>query len=130
MGGTPQGAGEWKKVPNAVANVTTARPQDVQAEMERLLAAYKPERSGKTIRDIAGYHVFFERIHSFVDGNGSVGRAIMFHECARFGLPPFIVLEEIRERYYAGPSGFDEDPARLIGYFEEMAVRFAERCGV
>ena len=113
--------GGWKTIPNAVAGVQTTPPAEVEGEIDRLLAAYHGKREALTYRDIAGFHVFFETIHPFQDGNGRVGRMLMFRECLVHGLEPFIVLDEEKERYYRGLAHFDKQPEYFIEFCEEMA---------
>lgn len=119
------GAGGYKTVPNAVDGIITSAPGAVPEELERLFAAYRRNPS-PTIRDIAGLHVFFERIHPFQDGNGRVGRAIAFRECLAHGIAPFIILDETKDRYYDGLRRFSEEPEVLVEYFEDMQERYLE----
>ncbi len=112
--------GEWKTIPNAVGNVQTTAPENVDAEIGRLLDAYNAMESAKSYRTIAAFHVAFERIHPFQDGNGRVGRMVAFRECLANGLVPFIVLDEEKARYYDGLERFDEQPTKLVGFFRDM----------
>lgn len=82
-----EGAGEWKTIPNGVGGIATIAPADVDGAIGRLLEAYG-KRARTTYRDIVGFHVFYERIHPFLDGNGRTGRMIMFRECLRGGSSP------------------------------------------
>lgn len=111
--------GDWKKQPNEVGGTRTTDPKYVDDEIGRLLASYEA-KSTKNYRDIAGMHVFFERIHPFQDGNGRVGRIVMFKECLRHGLEPFIVFDEFKDGYYQGIRVFPEDERALVGFIEEM----------
>lgn len=112
--------GGWKTLPNAVGGHIGTPPADVEYEMTRLLDAYSGMTSEMQYRHIAFFHVAFERIHPFQDGNGRVGRMIAFRECLKNDLVPFIVLDEHKARYYEGLSKFDERPQLLNGFFSEM----------
>lgn len=93
--------GEYKKMPNEVGGMATALPEDVAAEMQALLTAYSAKKA-KTLEDILDFHVRFERIHPFQDGNGRVGRLIMFKECLKYGIVPFIIEDNLKMFYYRG----------------------------
>ena len=92
----------------------------------RLLEAYgKCTRT--TYRDIVGFHVFYERIHPFLDGNGRTGRMIMFRECLRGGLVPFIVLDAEKAEYYCAIRTFEDDGGeRFVCFAEHMAKLYLE----
>lgn len=93
--------GAYKKMPNEVGGMATALPEDVAAEMQALLAAYSAKKV-KTLEDILDFHVRFERIHPFQDGNGRVGRLIMFKECLKYNIVPFIIEDNLKMFYYRG----------------------------
>lgn len=93
--------GEYKKMPNEVGGMETTMPEDVAAEMQALLAAYSAKKA-KTLEDILDFHVRFERIHPFQDGNGRVGRLIMFKECLKYSIVPFIIEDNLKMFYYRG----------------------------
>lgn len=93
--------GEYKKLPNEVGGSDTTLPEDVQQEMQKLLEEYKAlEKVG--LDEILGFHVKFEKIHPFQDGNGRVGRLIMFKECLKHGVVPFIIEDNLKMFYYRG----------------------------
>lgn len=115
----------WKTLPNGVAGIQTTPPHAVDYEITRLLKAYH-SKDNKTYRDIVGFHVFFERIHPFQDGNGRVGRMVMFRECLANKLVPFVVLDETKTRYYQGLQEFDAQPHFLLGYVEELVGTYLE----
>ena len=93
--------GEYKKFPNEVGGNETCPPNEVAAKMKELLTDYyKIEK--KTFEDIIDFHYQFEIIHPFQDGNGRVGRLIMFKECLANNMVPFIIDEDIKLFYYRG----------------------------
>jgi len=92
--------GEYKSRPNAVGDTKTTPPAKVEAEMEKLLACYNA--SPATFEDIIEFHHDFERIHPFQDGNGRVGRIIMFKECLKNNITPFIIDHNHKQFYYRG----------------------------
>lgn len=93
--------GDYKQLPNEVGGEMTCPPQDVHARMKSLLSAYNAIQN-KTLRDILDFHHKFESIHPFQDGNGRVGRLIMFKECLAYGIVPFIITDELKLFYYRG----------------------------
>lgn len=93
--------GEYKSKKNFVGNITTTLPKDVEREMNALLEWYD-SINDKTIEDIIEFHVRFEKIHPFQDGNGHVGRMIMFRECLYNNIMPFYIEDRNREFYIRG----------------------------
>ena len=93
--------GAYKRVPNEVGGRETTPPERVAEEMKALLQAYNASKS-KTLDDLLDFHVRFERIHPFQDGNGRVGRLLMFKECLANGIVPFIITDELKMYYYRG----------------------------
>ena len=93
--------GDYKRLPNEVGGESTTLPEHVPAEMQALLANYNVKKK-KTLMDIIEFHVRFETIHPFQDGNGRIGRLVMFKECLRNGIVPFIIEDEIKMFYYRG----------------------------
>lgn len=93
--------GDYKKLPNEVGGHATCAPEDVHARMKELLASYNAIKE-KSLEDIIDFHQKFESIHPFQDGNGRVGRLVMFKECLANGIVPFIITEELKLFYYRG----------------------------
>lgn len=105
--------GDYKKLPNEVGGMPTALPEDVADRMKELLAEY----NGKvkvSFEDILDFHVKFERIHPFQDGNGRVGRLIMFKECLKYTIVPFIIEDNLKMFYYRGLKEWDEENGYLM----------------
>ena len=92
---------DYKKLPNEVGGNDTMEPENVHNEVKALLKEYNGRKS-PTLEDIIDFHQRFEAIHPFQDGNGRVGRLIMFRECLRFGHVPFIITDELKMYYYNG----------------------------
>ena len=105
--------GEYKKLPNEVGGIDTTEPQAVANEMKNLLHSYNSKQE-KSFEDIIAFHVGFERIHPFQDGNGRVGRLIMFGECLKHNIVPFIIDEEHKLFYYRGLKEWDSECGYLI----------------
>lgn len=114
--------GAYKKMPNEVGGMATALPEDVAAEMQALLAAYSAKKV-KTLEDILDFHVRFERIHPFQDGNGRVGRLIMFKECLKYGIVPFIIEDNLKMFYYRGLKEW----SREKGYLTDTCLTAQDR---
>lgn len=93
--------GEYKKLPNEVGGNETCHPKEVATKIKELLFDYHSKET-KTVEDIIDFHYQFEAIHPFQDGNGRVGRLIMFKECLANNIVPFIIDEELKLFYYRG----------------------------
>ena len=104
--------GDYKKLPNEVGGLATALPEEVAGKMEELLTEYnaKPD---KTLGDILEFHVQFEQIHPFQDGNGRVGRLIMFKECLKYHIVPFIIEDNLKMFYYRGLKEWNNEKGYL-----------------
>lgn len=105
--------GEYKKLPNEVGGRDTTLPENVAAEMETLLEAYNALPS-KSFEDIVAFHVAFERIHPFQDGNGRIGRLILFKECLKYNIVPFILEDDLKLFYYRGLKEWDQEKGYLL----------------
>lgn len=104
--------GAYKKLPNEVGGVETALPEEVADKMKHLLTEYNA-KNDKTFEDILEFHVQFERIHPFQDGNGRVGRLIMFKECLKYHIVPFIIEDDLKMFYYRGLKEWDNKKGYL-----------------
>lgn len=93
--------GEYKMLPNEVGGIDTVEPENVHKELSALLKEYNKKKA-PTIEDIIDFHQRFEAIHPFQDGNGRVGRLIMFRECLRNNIVPFIITDDLKMYYYRG----------------------------
>ena len=114
--------GAYKKMPNEVGGMATSLPENVAAEMQALLASYSAKKA-KTLEDILDFHVRFERIHPFQDGNGRVGRLIMFKECLKYGIVPFIIEDNLKMFYYRGLKEWDREK----GYLTDTCLTAQDR---
>ena len=92
--------GDYKKLENVVGDMDTCPAKKVHSEIVKLLKRYAA--SSKSFEDIVDFHVRFERIHPFQDGNGRVGRLILLKECLKNGYTPFVISENIKQFYYLG----------------------------
>lgn len=104
--------GEYKKIPNEMGGMDTALPEEVADKMKTLLKEYNVIKE-KTLEDILDFHVKFERIHPFQDGNGRVGRLIMFKECLKRNIVPFIIEDNLKLFYYRGLKEWDNEKGYL-----------------
>lgn len=93
--------GDYKRLPNEVGGNETTAPEDVHREMKALLKEYNSKKQ-KSFEDIVDLHQRFELIHPFQDGNGRVGRLVVFKECLANGYVPFIITDELKMFYYRG----------------------------
>ena len=104
--------GNYKKLPNEVGGMETALPEEVANKMKKLLSEYN-NKEEKNFEDILDFHVKFERIHPFQDGNGRVGRLIMFKECLKYNIVPFIIEDNLKMFYYRGLKEWDNEKGYL-----------------
>ena len=104
--------GDYKKLPNEVGGMATTAPDEVSNELKKLLKEYKTKKN-KSLEDILDFHVKFERIHPFQDGNGRVGRLIMFKECLKYNIVPFIIEDNLKMFYYRGLKEWNEEQGFL-----------------
>ena len=93
--------GEYKKIANEAGSMKTTEPKYVKRDMEKLIQWYNSLKQ-VTIKEIIEFHARFEKIHPFQDGNGRVGRIIIFKECLKNNIVPFIILDEDKLFYYRG----------------------------
>ena len=105
--------GNYKRLPNEVGGIETTPPEEVDREMKALLADYNA-KAEKNLDDILEFHYRFERIHPFQDGNGRVGRLILFKECLRHGIVPFIIDDDMKMFYYRGLSEWTRERGYLV----------------
>ena len=118
--------GGFKVVPNIIGMVNvikTSEPKDVERDIDELLADYL-KLDKVTPLDIIDFHVRFERIHPFGDGNGRVGRMIMFKECLKNNIMPFIILDKDRPYYMRGLKEYDNDKQYLIDTYLFTLTRY------
>lgn len=124
--------GEFKKVPNiiGITNVIeTSKPEDVIKNLNDLLKDYSSLKE-VTLKNIIDFHVRFERIHPLSDGNGRVGRIIMFKECLKNNIVPFIVLDEEKAYYMRGLKEYNRDRKYLIDtilHFQDIYNNLSEK---
>lgn len=109
--------GDYKRLANEVGGNDTCSPKDVHREIKNLLSDYNSAKK-KTLQEILDFHVRFERIHPFQDGNGRVGRLVMFKECLANGIVPFIIADELKMFYYRGLNEW----GHINGYLTETCL--------
>ena len=114
--------GNYKKLPNEVGGMETALPEEVANKMKKLLSEYN-NKEEKNFEDILDFHVKFERIHPFQDGNGRVGRLIMFKECLKYNIVPFIIEDNLKMFYYQGLKEWDNEK----GYLTDTCMTAQDR---
>ena len=122
--------GDFKKKQNFVGDIKTTPPQSVNAQMQKLLYSYN-EIQNKAINELINFHFYFEKIHPFEDGNGRVGRLLMFKECLKENIIPFIIDEEHKLFYYRGLKEYENNQGYLIqtclscqDYYKELLDYF------
>lgn len=104
--------GEYKKLPNEVGGKETAKPEDTANKIKTILKDYN-QKDEHTLEEIIDFHYRFETIHPFQDGNGRVGRLIMFKECLKNNIVPFIIDEDLKMFYYRGLSEWNDEKGYL-----------------
>lgn len=104
--------GNYKKLPNTVGDTYTAQPEEVAEKMKELLSEYNAKKE-KSFDDLLDFHYRFERIHPFQDGNGRIGRLVLFKECLRYNIVPFIIDEELKLFYYRGLKEWENERGYL-----------------
>ena len=114
--------GDYKKMPNEVGGMDTALPEEVADRMKVLLTEYNA-KGKKTLEDVLEFHVKFEKIHPFQDGNGRVGRLIMFKECLKYNIVPFIIEDNLKMFYYRGLKEWNDEK----GYLTDTCLTAQDR---
>lgn len=105
--------GDYKKLPNEVGGMETTLPEQVAERMKTLLATYN-RRTSKTFDELIEFHYNFESVHPFQDGNGRVGRLILFKECLHNNIVPFIIDDDLKMFYYRGLHEWKSEKGYLI----------------
>ena len=114
--------GDYKKLPNEVGGMNTTPPEEVSGKMKELLNEYNVKEE-KSLEDILDFHVKFEKIHPFQDGNGRVGRLIMFKECLKYNIVPFIIEDDLKMFYYRGLAEWKTEK----GYLRDTCLTAQDR---
>ena len=114
--------GDYKRLPNEVGGKETTPPDRVAAEIRELLADYNAAKE-KSFDELLDFHYRFESIHPFQDGNGRVGRLILFKECLRNGIVPFIITDDLKMFYYRGLSEWKTER----GYLRDTCLTAQDR---
>ena len=109
--------GDYKRLPNEVGGMETTLPENVSAEVKSLLNVYNAIKN-KSFDDLLDFHHRFEQIHPFQDGNGRVGRLILFKECLANGIVPFIITDELKMFYYRGLQNW----LNIQGYLRDTCL--------
>ncbi|SHM91340.1 Fic family protein [Ruminococcus flavefaciens] len=128
--------GKYKKFANEVGGEMTAAPDEVPAQMKKLISQYNDLKE-ITLEDIIDFHYQFESIHSFQDGNGRVGRLIMLKECLSRDIVPFIISDDLKMFYYRGLKNWEQERGwltdtvltaqdRFKAYLDYFQIRYQE----
>ena len=105
--------GDYKKLPNEVGGRVTTSPEKVEDEVKSLIEWYNNIKN-KTLKDIIEFHYRFECIHPCQDGNGRVGRLLMFKECLKYNIVPFIIDDKLKTFYYRGLKEWKQEKGYLV----------------
>ena len=114
--------GDYKKLPNEVGGMNTVIPEEVSDKMKELLNEYNTKEE-ISFDDVLDFHVKFEKIHPFQDGNGRVGRMIMFKECLKYNIVPFIIEDDLKMFYYRGLAKWETEK----GYLRDTCLTAQDR---
>ena len=114
--------GDYKKLSNEVGGMNTTLPEEVPEKMKELLDEYNAKEE-KSLDDVLDFHVKFEKIHPFQDGNGRVGRLIMFKECLKYNIVPFIIEDDLKIFYYRGLAEWETEK----GYLRDTCLTAQDR---
>lgn len=114
--------GEYKKLPNEVGGRETSSPDNVQDDIKKLILEYS-KKQNKTLSDLLEFHYSFERIHPFQDGNGRIGRLLLFKECLKHNIVPFIISDDLKYFYYRGLSEWEREK----GYLTDTCLTAQDR---
>ena len=114
--------GDYKKLPNEAGGMNTVIPEEVSNKMKELLNKHNAKEK-INFEDILDFHVKFEKIHPFQDGNGRVGRLIMFKECLKYNIVPFIIEDDLKMFYYRGLSEWETEK----GYLRDTCLTAQDR---
>lgn len=109
--------GDYKRLANSVGEGETARPEEVHKQMKALLSSYYSIEC-PDFDALLDFHVRFERIHPFQDGNGRIGRLLLFWQCLQTGIVPFIITEDLRLFYYRGIQNW----GKINGYLRDTCL--------